>query len=67
MKLYEAVNTGVTATPVLSYRGSTQSKTVRVMISKIGRGHPEKVVEEPIIDVAESGKWGILTLAREDA
>ena len=35
MKLYKAVNTGVTATPALSYRGSTQSKTVRVVIFKI--------------------------------
>ena len=67
MKLYKAVNTGVTATPALSYRGSTQSKTVRVVILKIGRRRLRKVVEEPIIDVAESGKWGILALAREDA
>ena len=35
VKLYEAVNTGVTATPALSHRGSTQSKTVRVIILKI--------------------------------
>ena len=69
MKLYKAVNTGATATPALSYRGSIQSKTVRVMILKIGWGwgHLRKVVEEPIIDVAESGEWSILILAREDA
>ena len=56
MKSYKAVNTGATATPALSHRGSTQSKTVRVMILKIDRGHFRKVVEEPIIDVVESGK-----------
>ena len=67
MKLYKAVNTGVTATPALSHRESTQSKTVRMMILKIGRGHLRKVVEELIIDVTESGKWSILTLVREDA
>ena len=67
MKLYKAVNTGVTATPALSYRESTQSKTVRVVILKIDRGHPEKIVEESIINVAESGKWSILMLVREDA
>ena len=67
IKLYKAVNTGVTATPVLSYRGSTQSKTVRVIILKIGRGCLRKVVEESIIDVAESDEWGILALIREDA
>ena len=67
VKLYKAVNTGVTATPALSYRGSTQSKTVRVVILKIGRGRPEKVVEEPIIDVVKLGEWSILILTREDA
>ena len=67
MKLYKSVNTDITATPALSYEGSTQSKTVRVMILKIGREHPEKVVEEPIIDVMKSGKWSILALTREDA
>ena len=67
MKLYKAVDTGVTATPALSYRGSTQSKTVRVMILKIGREHLRKVVEESIINVAELGEWGILTLIRKDA
>ena len=67
MKLYKAVNTGATATPALSHRGSTQSKTVRVMILKIGRECLRKVVEELIIDVMKSGKWGILTLVREDA
>ena len=67
MKLYKAVNTGATATPALSYKESIQSKTVRVMILKIGREHPEKVVEESIIDVIELGKWSILTLVREDA
>ena len=67
MKSYKAVNTGVTATPALSHRGSTQSKTVRVMILKIGRKHLRKVVEEPIIDVIESDEWGILALIREDA
>ena len=67
MKLYKAVNTGVTATPALSHRGSTQSKTVRVVILKIGRGRLKKVVEELIINVAESDKWGILTLTRKDA
>ena len=58
MKLYKAVNTGATATPALSHRGSTQSKTVRVVILKIdqGQGHPRKVVNELIIDVTESGK-----------
>ena len=56
MKLYKAVNTGATATPALSYRGSTQSKTVRVMILKIGRGCLRKIIEKLIIDVAESGK-----------
>ena len=58
---------GATATPALSHRGSTQSKTVRVVILKISWGHPRENVEEPIIDVAESGKWSILMLAREDA
>ena len=53
IKLYKAVNMSVTATPALSHRGSTQSKTVRVMILKIGRGHFRKVVEKPIINVAE--------------
>ena len=67
MKLYKAVNTGVTATPALSHRGSTQSKTVRVMIFKIGRECFRKIVEELIIDVTELSKWGILTLIREDA
>ena len=67
MKLYKAVNTGVTATPALSHEGSTQSKTVRVVILKIGRGCFRKVVEELITDVVESGKWGILMLVREDA
>ena len=67
MKSYKAVNTGATATPALSYRGSIQSKTVRVIILKIGREHLRKVVEEPIIDVIKSGKWGILVLVREDA
>ena len=56
MELYEAVDTGVTATPALSHRGSTQSKTVRVIILKIGRRHSEKVVEKPIIDVVKSGE-----------
>ena len=67
IKLYKAVNTGVTATPVLSHRGSTQSKTVRVMILKIGRECLRKVIEELIINMAESGEWGILMLTREDA
>ena len=67
MKLYEAVNTGATATPALSHRGSTQSKTVRVIIFKISWGHPRENVEEPIIDVTESDEWGILMLTREDA
>ena len=56
IKLYKAVNTGVTVTPALSYRGSTQSKTVRVVILKIGRGHLRKVVKKSIINVTESGK-----------
>ena len=56
MKSYKVVNTGATATPALSHRGSTQSKSVRVVILKIGRGHSEKVVEKPIIDVVKSGK-----------
>ena len=67
MKLYEAVNTGATATPALSHRGSTQSKIVRVVILKIGRERLRKDVEESIINVTESGEWGILTLTREDA
>ena len=67
MKLYKAVDTGATATPALSHRGSTQSKTVRVIILKISWGCPRENVEEPIIDVVESGKWSILTLIREDA
>ena len=54
MKLYKAVNMSVTATPALSHRGSTQSKTVRVMISKIDRGCLRKVVEELIINVVKS-------------
>ncbi len=67
MKSYKAVDTGVTATSALSHRGSIQSKTVRVVILKISWGRPRENVEEPIIDVAESGEWGILTLIREDA
>ena len=67
MKLYKAVNTGVTATPALSYRGSTQSKTVRVSILKISWRHSRENVKEPIINVVESGEWGILALIREDA
>ena len=67
MKSYKAVNTGATATPVLSHRESTQSKTVRVVILKISQECLRKVVGELIIDVVESGKWGILVLAREDA
>ena len=67
MKLYKAVNTGATATPALSYRGSTQSKTVRVVILKISWGHPRENVEELIIDVMKLDEWGILTLTREDA
>ena len=67
IKLYKAVDTGVTATLALSYRGSTQSKTVRIVILKIGREHSRKVVKKLIIDVTELGKWGILTLIREDA
>ena len=67
MKSYKAVNTGATVTPALSHRGSTQSKTVRVMILKIDREHLRKVVEELIINVTESGEWGILALIREDA
>ena len=67
MKSYKAVNTGATATPALSHGGSTQSKTVRVVILKISWGCPRENVEEPIIDVVESGEWGILALAREDA
>ena len=56
MKLYKAVNTGATATPILSYKGSTQSKTVRVIILKIGREHLRKVIEKLIIDVVKSGE-----------
>ena len=67
MKLYKAVNTGVTATPALSYRGSTQSKTVRVVILKIGRRCLRKVIEKLIIDVTESGNEFKLALTREDA
>ena len=67
MKLYKAVNTGATATPVLSHRGSTQSKTVRVVILKISWGRSRENVEELIIDVVKLGEWGILALAREDA
>ena len=67
MKSYKAVDTDVTATPVLSYRGSTQSKTVRVVILKISWGHLRENVEELIINVIELGKWGILALVRKDA
>ena len=67
MKLYKAVNTGVTATPALSHKGSTQSKTVRVIILKIGRGHLRKVVKELIINVVKSGDEFELALTREDA
>ena len=67
MKLYKAVNMSATATPALSHRGSIQSKTVRMMILKIGRGHLRKIVEELIINVTELGEWGILALIREDA
>ena len=56
MESYKAVDTGVTATPALSYRGSTQSKTVRVIILKISWGHPRENVEKSIINVAESGE-----------
>ena len=66
IKLYKAVNTGVTATPVLRHR-STLSKTVRVIILKISWGCPRENVEELIIDVTESDKWSILVLIREDA
>ena len=67
MKLYKAVDMSATVTPALSHRGSIQSKTVRVMILKIGREHLRKVIEELIIDVVKSGKWSILALTREDA
>ena len=67
MKSYESVNTGMTATSVLSHRGSTQSKTVRVVILKIGRECLRKVIEESIINVVKSGNGFKLTLAREDA
>ena len=67
MKLYKAVNTGATATPALSHEESTQSKTVRVIILKIGRGHLRKVIEKLIINVVKLGKWGILVLTRKDA
>ena len=53
MKSYEAVDTGATATPVLSHRRSTQSKTIRVVILKIGRRCLRKVVEKPIINVVK--------------
>ena len=52
MKLYKAVNTGVTATPALRHK-STLSKTVRVIILKISWGHSRENVEEPIINVTE--------------
>ena len=67
MKLYKSVNTDITATPALSHRGSTQSKTVRMMILKIGRKHLRKVVEKSIIDVVKSGNEFKLVLVREDA
>ena len=67
MKLYKAVNTGATATPALSHRGSTQSKTVRVIILKISWECSRENVEESIINVMKSGEWSILALAREDA
>ena len=67
MKLYKAVNTGATATPALSHEGSTQSKTVRVVILKIGRECSKKVVEKLIINVMKSGEWSILVLTRKDA
>ena len=56
MKLYKSVNTDMTVTPALSHRGSTQSKTVRVVILKIGRECLRKDVEELIINVTELGK-----------
>ena len=67
MKLYKSVNTDMTATPALSYRGSTQSKTVKMIILKIGRRHLRKVIKKLIINVAESGNEFKLTLIREDA
>ena len=66
MKLYKAVNTGATTTPALRHE-STLSKTVRVIILKISWEHPRENVEESIINVTESGEWGILALIREDA
>ena len=47
--------------------GSTQSKTVRVIILKIGRKHSEKVVKKSIINVMKSGNEFKLALIREDA
>ncbi len=66
MKLYKAVNTGVTVTLALRHE-STLSKTVRVIILKISWGCPRENVEELIINVTELGEWGILALIREDA
>ena len=65
---YEPVDTEMTATPALrNQEGSTQSKTMRAEVPKRGRGRPRKVIEEPIIDVAESGEGFQLALIREDA
>ena len=66
MKLYKAVNTGVTVTPALRHK-STLSKTVRVIILKNSWGHSRENVEELIINVTELDEWGILALIREDA
>ena len=66
MKLYKAVDTGVTVTPALRHR-STLNKTVRVIILKISWECSRENVEELIINVTESGEWGILILTREDA
>ena len=56
MKLYKVIDTGATATSTLSHRGSTQSKTVRVMILKIDRECLRKVVEKSIINVMKLGE-----------
>ena len=55
MKLYKAVDTGATATPVLRHK-STLSKTVRVVILKISQEHPRENFEELIINVTELDK-----------
>ena len=55
IKLYKAVNTDATATPVLRHK-SILSKTVRVVILKISWECSRENVEKLIINVTESDK-----------